>query len=162
MRRMGRRTLRKDDGAITEVIGYVLSFALSAIFLIIALNAFWSARANTDDVTAAVELKSIADRVASRVVEASLVAQEFPNATLTLQVDIPQQVNDRSYYVEATEYAVYVNTSDGTLSANATTFKLEAVSGVQVIGKVHSDNERLLVVARPLTATTTEIRIREE
>ncbi len=145
MTRTGRPLLRRDDRGVSEVIGFVLSFALSAIFLLIAMNSFWAAKDNTDGVVTAVELKTIANRVAARVVEAGITAQEFPNATLHLTVALPQELNGHLYYVEATPSMVYVRSTDGAFSASATTFKLDAVAGLQVRGVVHSSDERLIV-----------------
>ena len=136
---------RRDDGAVSEVIGFVLSFALSAVFLLIALSSFWMAKDNTDSVVTAVELKTIANRVSARIVEASLVAQEFPNATLNLTVPLPQDLNGHPYFVKATAAEVVVYSADGTLSANATTFKLDAVPNVRVEGLVASSGEFLVV-----------------
>lgn len=142
---MARRCFRREDGAVSEVVGFVLSFALSAIFLLIAMNTFWVAKDNTDNVVTAVELKTIANRVASRIVEASLVAQEFPNATLNMTVPLPQDLNGRPYFVKATASEVLVYSADGSLSASATTFKLEAVPNVRVAGLVASSNEVLII-----------------
>lgn len=130
---------------MSEVVGFVLSFALSAIFLLIAMNSFWVAKDNTDSVVTAVELKTIANRVSSRIVEASLVAQEFPNSTLHMTVPLPQELNGRPYFVKATASEVVVYSADGTLSASATTFKLEAVPNIRVSGLVPSSNEVLVV-----------------
>lgn len=145
MRHVAGARLTQDDTGVSEVIGFVLSFALSAIFLLIAMNSFWVAKDNTDGVVTAVELKTIANRVAARIVEAGLSSQEFPNATLNVTIPLPQDLNGRGFYVEARAWAVYVNSTDGTLSATATTFKLDAVQGVQVTGKVQSSDEVLVV-----------------
>lgn len=156
-----RRGLRGDDSAVSEIIGFVLSFALSAVFLLIAMNSFWVAKDNTDGVVTAVELKTIANRVATRIVEAGLTAQEFPNATFNVTVPLPQELNGRPYYVEARAWAVYVNSTDGTLTANSTTFKLDAVDKVLVTGRVHSSNEMLVVSYSP-QGPYKDIRIRGE
>jgi hypothetical protein len=142
---VSRPLLRRNDDGVSEVIGFVLSFALSAVFLLIAMNSFWVAKDNTDGVVTAVELKTIANRVAARIVEAGLSAQEFPNATLNLTVALPQELNGHLYYVNATASMVYVRSTDGTLSASATTFKLDAVTNMTVSGRVDSSSERLVV-----------------
>lgn len=158
---MAPARLLGNDSAVSEVIGFVLSFALSAIFLLIAMNSFWVAKDNTDGVVTAVELKTIANRVAARVVEAGLSAQEFENATLNVTVPLPQELNGRGYYVEARAWAVYVNSTDGTLTASATTFKLDAVPDVQVTGRVQSSDE-VLVVTYSKQGSTKLIRIHGE
>lgn len=156
-----RSPFRRDDGAITEVVGFILSFALSAVFLIIAMNSFWVAKDNTDGVVTAVEMKTIANRVAGKIVEAGLAAQEFPNATLEITVPLPQELNGHIYYVEATPSMVLVKSTDGTLSASATTFKLDAVPDITVSGTAHSSGE-LLVVSYSLKDGKPDIRIHGE
>lgn len=134
-----------DDRAVSEVIGFVLSFALSAVFLMISLNTFFVAKNNSDDVVTGAELKTIADRVASRIVEAGLIGQEFPNSTLNLTLNIPSSLNSHSYYIEARTHGVYANVTDGALSASSTTFSLESVAGFEVTGLVYSGAERVIV-----------------
>jgi hypothetical protein len=139
------RSLSRDDEAVTEVIGYVLSFALSAMFLLISLNVFDSARDNTDHVLTGVELKTIADRVAGRIVELGLVSQEFPEARMNITLSIPQSLNGRIYTVTASATQVLAATNDGEVTARATTFKSGVTVPAGIAGVVDSSNERLLV-----------------
>lgn len=136
---------RRDDEAVTEVIGYVLSFAISAIFLLISLNVFHAARANTEEVVTGVELKTIADRVASRIVELGLVSQEFPEARMNVTLNIPQTLNGRLYTITGTAALITVETNDAELSATATTFKTDVISGIVVGGSVDSSNEHVRI-----------------
>lgn len=126
---------------MTEVIGYVLSFAISAIFLLISLNVFHAARANTEEVVTGVELKTIADRVAGQIVELGLVSQEFPNARMNVTLNIPQALSGRLYTIDADEALITVSTNDGDLSATATTFKTDVIAGIVIGGSVDSSNE---------------------
>lgn len=155
------RRARDDDDAVTEVIGYVLSFALSAVFLLLALNVFWAARANTEHVTTGVELKAVADRVAARIVELGLISQEFPAARMNATLDIPQSFNGRLYTITAIKENVTASTNDGELEANATNFRLDALPGIAVSGAVDSSNGRLVVQYEPVGITPT-IRIKGE
>jgi hypothetical protein len=136
---------RRDDEAVTEVIGYVLSFALSAIFLLLALNIFWAARENTENVTTGVELKTLTDRVAARIVEMGAISQEFPNATMNMTINIPQMLNGQTYELTASAAQVTAVTADGAMSASSTTFKVDVLDDISVIGTVDSSNERLVV-----------------
>lgn len=139
------RRARVDDDAVTEVIGYVLSFALSAMFLLIALNVFHAARGNTEQVVTGVELKAISDKVASDVVDMGLVAQEFPNATMETSIDIPQSLTGRLYTVKATPAQIFAYTNDGELRAEASTYKTDAIPGIFVDGEVDSSNQRIII-----------------
>lgn len=136
---------RMNDHGTSEVIGFILSFALSSVFLLIALSTYYQASANTDSVVTAVELKAVADRVATRIVDAGLIAQEFPHASLNISMDLPQTANGHSYIVTANATTITVNATDGTVSATSSTFKLDAVSGVTVSGSVYSTQERIII-----------------
>lgn len=136
---------RRDDEAVSEVLGFVLTFALSAIFLMIALSSFYAARNNSEGVVAGVELKAIADRVAARIVEVGLIGQEFPNVVATFTISIPQSIGDQPYYVDAATSKVTATTLGGDISAEATTLKLDAVTGFVVTGRAHSSNEHVTI-----------------
>jgi hypothetical protein len=153
-----------DDEGVSEVIGYILSFALSAVFLMIALSSFWTARNNTDGVLAGSELKAIADRVAGRIVEAGLVGQEFQNATFNATVPLPKEINGHPFMVVATNATIYVNATDADFKATATTFNLQSLSGFYVWGTAYSSNERLLITysLQPTSPTTKQIHIRSD
>ena len=138
------RALRRRDDGVTEVIGYVLSFALSAIFLLLALNIFWAARTNTEDVTTGVELKTLSDRIAARIVELGTISQEFPNSTMSVAINIPQMLNGQIYSLTASPESVVATTHDGLLTAESTTFKVDVLS-VAVSGDVDSSNEVVIV-----------------
>lgn len=161
---MAKGFLRNDD-AVTEVIGYVLSFALSAIFLLIALNVFDAARGNTEHVVTGVELKAIADRVAAAIVDMGFVSQEFPNATMQTAIDIPQSLAGRIYTVTATPVKVRAETRDGELLADASTYKTDAIQDIFVDGTVDSSNQRIIVTyekVAPSGANSRQIIIRGE
>lgn len=134
-----------DDRGVSEVLGFILSFALSAVFLMIALTSFYAAKSNTEAVVSAVELRAIADRVSARVVEAGLIGQEFPNATYNVTIPIPTDLSGVPYYVNATASAIYVNASTGELSAHASTLRLDAVTGFVVSGRAESSNGRVTI-----------------
>lgn len=136
---------RSNDEGVSEVLGFILSFALSAVFLMIALNSFYAAKGNTEAVVNAVELRAIADRVSARVVEAALIGQEFPNATYNVTIAVPTDLNGLPYYVEATASTIYVNASGGQLSASASTLRLDAVTGFAVSGRAESSNGHVTV-----------------
>jgi len=157
-----RRRFAQDDRAISEVIGFILSFALSAVFLMIAMSSFYAARNNTDGVVAASELKSVADRVASRIVEAGLVGQEFANASINLTIVIPQAINGHPYQVLAKSTGVWVNATDAPYSGMASVFKVDAITGVNLTGLAYSSNEHVIVQYsyQPLNALPLDIHIR--
>lgn len=141
-----RKMLRRvNDEGVTEVIGYVLSFALSAVFLLIALNVFSAARGNTEHVVTGVELKTLADRVAGHIVELGQVSQEFPNARMEVTLVIPQSLNGKLYTITATAPKVIAETNDGSISAESTTYRSEVLPNIAISGSADSSNERVLL-----------------
>lgn len=148
------RSPRRNDDAVTEVIGYVLSFALSAIFLLISLSVFNAARANTEHVVTGVELKTIADQVATHIVEMGLVTQEFKNSSMDVTLLIPQSFNGQIYTITATPTTVTAQLNNEDLTATATTYKTDALERIDVTGSVDSSNERLVLHYRLLADST--------
>lgn len=158
MRTKGR--LRRDEEAVTEVIGYILTFALSAVILLISIQAFNVARNNSDAVVTAVELKAIANRIAQRVIEAGQISQDFPNATFSVVVSVPQEVNGHGFYVEIAtdETEITAVAVDGTATASSTTFNLEELDIPTVSGEAQSSNEKITITYSRSSGTKT-IRI---
>ena len=136
---------RVNDEGVTEVIGYVLSFALSAIFLLIALNVFSAARGNTEHVVTGVELKTLADRVAGHIVELGQVSQEFPNATMEIALVVPQSLNGKLYTITATAPSIRAQTNDGAIFAESTTYRSEVLPNIAISGSADSSNERVVL-----------------
>lgn len=91
---------RADDRAVTEVLGFILMFALSALILIVSMRAFNAAQANSNDLVAAVELRNVANRISSRVVQAAIVSQEFPHADYEVTLKVPAEIAGYRYSVK--------------------------------------------------------------
>lgn len=138
-----RRLIRNEDG-VTEVVGYILTFALSAIILLISVQSFTVARQNSEAVITVVEMRNIANRIATRVVEAGLAGQEFPNATFEVVVNIPKEFNGREYSIQLMPEQVLVVSTDGLTTVSASTFRLDAIYQ-NVGGTVYSQSERVIV-----------------
>lgn len=156
--RRAPRERTDDDEAVSEVIGFIMMFALSAIILIFTLRAFDITHTRTREASAEVQLQGLADRVSSRVVQAGLVAERYPNATLEVRVDLPESVEGFGYTVAGTNSTVYVNSTDGQVEQNSTTFETQAIDGVWIHGTVFSGPYDLTVTYehRPDRASATK------
>lgn len=135
---MDRSSPTPEDAAVTEVIGFIMMFALSAIILVFSLRAFDVTQTETDREVAEVQLEALADEVASRVVQAGLASEKFPNATFKVDVRLPDAIKGYGYTVTGTNATVYANTTDGQVTTNSTTFKTDALEDVWVHGTVYS------------------------
>ena len=136
--------MKRDDGAVTEVLGFILMFALSALILIVSMRAFNAAQANSNDLVAAVELRNVANRLSSRVVQAAIVSQEFPQADFNVTVKVPPEIAGYRYTAQfrdrdgptltPTNPIIYVATEGENLVAQgslvtgeASTFRIDQV-----------------------------------
>lgn len=119
-----------------EVIGYILAFFLSTVVLLFSMNAFTVTRGSSQLLQAAAELELVANTVASHVARFSTYAEVFPNATASSLLRLPA-VSGVDYYVALGRDNVSVNTTDGRIRTNATTFAAGALS-LAVDGTAHA------------------------
>lgn len=143
--KLWRRRSRSDDAATVEVIGFILAFALSSVLLVYSTQAFMRSQETTDHVVAGVELRAVANRVSTRILQAGIIAEDFPNATYTLRVRIPEDTVGRPYQLNATEANVTASLVLETLATNATTYKLDALDHLYVDGGVYSSAKQIEV-----------------
>jgi hypothetical protein len=137
------RSLRACDAAVSEVLGYILMFFLSAAVLVFSLQAFMQSRDASSDLQVAQQMKLVADRVAAEVLQAGIVAGEFPNSTYQVRIPLPQ-MRDRAYYVNVSEGTVWANTTDGSVAADAPAFEVQEL-GVHLAGTVYGSQGYALV-----------------
>ncbi len=157
---MTRRNLsafrRRDSGA-SEVIGFILMFLISSFLLVVAMQSFADSQEVSDDTVTSVELKNVAARVASRVLEASIVAQDFPNATYEIKLRLPPPPDGRDYEIKLTPTDVLATATKGNAEATTTTYKLDAISGLVLSGTVYSWQEDIVIRYEPTIDPVTKV-----
>jgi sensor domain CHASE-containing protein len=137
------RLARASDEAVSEVLGYILMFFLSSAVLVLSLQAFVQSRAATSDLQAANELRLVSDRVANEVLQAGIVAGEFPNSTYEVSIPLPE-LPGRAFYVNASATTIWANTTDGKVAADATAFQVSQL-GLQLAGSVYNSQGHVKV-----------------
>src|ERR1051325_3214679 len=83
--------LRADERGVSEIIGYILTFAILSTVLLIAMLTIAAANRQAEQRVLEVEAASVAHRVAAAVVEADLYLNA-PNRAATellLRLDLP-------------------------------------------------------------------------
>lgn len=133
-----RKLLARDDSAVSEVVGFILAFAISAILLVVSVSAFTRARETTESVVTGVELRGIANRVATRIAQAGVVAQELPNATITFRIPVERDLAGTPYHATAYSTNVTAYTNGELLEGNATLYKLHVVPNLRIGGVAES------------------------
>jgi hypothetical protein len=93
--------LAGDSAAVSEVIGFLLTFGILSVMLVMSMYAFGVAAKGAQ--TQAVELhaESAATRVAGVVVEAAVLVEQqgTTSPTLAYVLDLPDDLEGRSYLV---------------------------------------------------------------
>lgn len=126
------------DAAVSEVVGYLLVFGILSAILILSMVAFNLIQDRAEENVAAIEGESIAQRVASAVVNAALFVEDNydPAAPATaptyLQpIDLPLAVQGRDYSIalDGVENQVEV-TIDGLAPVTAPLFSAGAPTNV--------------------------------
>jgi hypothetical protein len=134
-----RRAFRQDETAVSEVIGYILSFAISFMILVASMATFSIIAEQGDRLAAAAEMRDVSNRVAASVLHAFEVGSnvratqgDVDSSVVTPLVygrslDIPQQVQGFTFGLEIDSRYVYANSTDGSIRVNSTTFKADIV-----------------------------------
>lgn len=106
---------RPHEEAVSEVIGFLITFSIIAIILIGAMLAFGQAQDRAEGRVSAIQMDSIAQRVAGVVVEAALFVEEqgVASTTLNLLIELPNDLQGNGYQVELGAGVVTVSSSRG-------------------------------------------------
>jgi len=113
------RSLWKNKKGVSNVLGYLLSFSIASIVMVSAVVITTGIINNRTATVAELQAQSIANKVADALVEAFAVDQSMPDADYTKTLDLPVDIAGRSYYIEVTDKAVYVNTTDDLVSKSS-------------------------------------------
>jgi hypothetical protein len=99
-----RRPAWQDDRAVSEVVGYILTFGILSMILIISMMSFNIARESAVDRAVLTTSQSIAERVKAQVFSAAQFAEEFADQQVQLQTNLalPQAIEGRSYTMAIT------------------------------------------------------------
>lgn len=133
--------LPDDERGVSEVIGYILVFGILSMILILAMVAFSVIHGRAESAVVAVEGQSVAQRVASSVVNAALFAERYPgsDASYLQALDLPAQLEGNDYTVQlvdavpgVTPAQVLVVVPALGLEATAPLFSAEASADVAI------------------------------
>ena len=95
-----RRVLRGDSEGVSEVIGYLLTFGILSMVLVLAMSAFSVGQEAAVERAVELRAESAAARVAGVVVQTAVLAeQQGTGIAVAYLVDLPQQLEGRDYIV---------------------------------------------------------------
>lgn len=93
-----RRQAWSSDEGVSEVIGFLLTFAIISFILLVSMVAFGSAQARAENRLIEIQGASAAQRVAAAAVDLALFATNHPHNT-SIAIDLPTELQGISYSV---------------------------------------------------------------
>src|SRR5688572_31294669 len=93
------RRARCGDDAVSEVIGFLLTFAIISFILLVSMLAFNNAQARAENRLIEIQGASAAQRVAAAAVDLALFASDHPFDT-AVAIDLPVELQGISYSVQ--------------------------------------------------------------
>lgn len=106
-RSLGR--LRRDEQGVSEAVGYSLTFGILAAVLVISLYTFQQNQEETVERVSELHGESVAQRVASAVVRASILVEERQMTSYRHLIALDEQVEGRNYDVSLEEDGIVVD-----------------------------------------------------
>lgn len=93
-----RPQARSDDDAVSEVIGFLLTFAIISFILLVSMLAFNNAQQRAEGRLIEIQGASAAQRVAAGAVDLALFVSEHPY-NVSIAIDLPTELQGISYSV---------------------------------------------------------------
>ena len=131
------RYFLKNRRGVSNIIGYMFSFAVASMVMVSAVFITMSIVDDKTSQVARIEAQNIANYLGTTVAEMVAMKEANPNAEYSKTLDIPLDLAGKSYYVEITENRIYVNTTDGRVSASCTTYHADELN-IGAYGKISS------------------------
>lgn len=114
-----RPRLLRDDRAVSEIVGQILMFGILSMVLIMTLFSFNVAKEAAEDRVLDTTAASVAQRVASLVVDTALFAENFEEDQVDIQsrLELPAMLESRQYEIDLDASHVRVTSGDTTQRA---------------------------------------------
>lgn len=138
---ISRSPSRSDpESAVSEVIGFLLVFAILAIVLVLSMFAFGVIHNRAKSSVVTLQAESVAQRVASATVDAALFGEGHTVATSRYHIvlDLPERLEGRAYevFLDETAEEVRVEVPSLGITAKAPIFSAGAGTNVNLCSNV--------------------------
>ena len=138
--------MMRKNSAASQVIGFILVIVIALSLLASGLYITRYLVDRRVDEIAGLQAQAIANSIEDAIIDAVTVKRSLQDADYQRIIDIPQTlVGGRDYYVELTESYVYVNSTDGRISAKCTNYNAKNLH-IGFSGKVYSGGGKIKVV----------------
>lgn len=140
--------LFSNTKAVSNIIGYLFSFITVFTVMTVSIVTTTSILDSKSVDVASLQAQSIANYVADTLVDVIAVVQSMPNANYSETLDIPLKLGGtKGYYIEVTDNAVYVNTTDGSVSKISTNYNEDL--NIDISGKVYGGSSLINLFYQP-------------
>lgn len=102
-----------DDGGVSPVIGYILTFAITSGFLLITLTTSSDLLDRKHVEAARVMFTDLAHRMANGLEESMYVVGTNPDADYEKRIPLPRDIRGFEYQVDVNNTHVWVNATNG-------------------------------------------------
>lgn len=130
--------LARDEAAVTEVTGYLLILGILTALLSVSMLGFSAAKEGAEERGAEVRAESVAQRVASVILDAAVFAEAQGDALAGYddELDLPDDIEGRSYTVEldADTDNVTVRIPDFGIEVSQPLFRSDAPPDIVICG----------------------------
>lgn len=106
------RRFGNDERGVSEAIGYIITFGISTIVLVTSLQAFMVIQGHTSSIAVDRAVEEVATHVAFAMEEALRAGSKYPEATFSMTISVPPDVNGVVYRVQLYREEVWVTSVD--------------------------------------------------
>lgn len=106
------RRFGDDERGVSEAVGYIITFGISTIVLVTSLQAFMVIQGHTDSIAMDRTVEEVSAHVALAVEEALRAGSNYPDASFSMAVTVPREVNGITYRIDLYQDEVWVTSVD--------------------------------------------------
>lgn len=106
------RSFMDDERGVSEIVGYMIAFAMGSIILVLSLTGFNAMRDYSGDMVADRTVKEVAHRISFAVDESLESGAQHPLSEFSRELRLPREVSGNTYTIELGPGNVWVNTTD--------------------------------------------------
>ncbi|MCX6667877.1 MAG: DUF2341 domain-containing protein [Euryarchaeota archaeon] len=140
------RRIPDNQQGVSNVIAYLLSFVIASTVMTSSVLITTGIIQDKTAQIASVEAQNLANKIADALVEAIASRQSMPDSECAKTLAIPVYLAGLEYYVEVTDTAVYVNTTNGMVSKKSTTYAVEDLNIGFSSDRIYSGSGKIEII----------------
>jgi len=133
-----RRTILNNE-AVSQVVGFMISFS---IIIMITGSSIYTVSFLIDqrvEYVSKITGETIVNYVTNTIIECSATIDACTDVNYSKTIEIPTEIHDRSYYIEASSSMIYLNTTDDFIKVSGTTYNQDKL-GTNIYGSVYGSS----------------------